>query len=510
MNVASLADDAYARNGDHDVLWFEGRWYRSTELHRRTLAVAGGLRQLGVQPGDCVVVTMLNCPEVGMTYNAAWRAGAAVVPVLFLLTAEELAHILRDSAAVAVVTTPELLPKVQEAAAQAPALRHVICVGAAADGVVDFESLAAAAAMDEPHDAAADDVAVILYTSGTTGTPKGVLLSHHNLMSMARQAFEAIDLGEGNMGLAALPLSHSYGISTTLASTFRKGTAVMLRWFDAGAALRAIEEHHVTVTALVPTMMVYMLDHPEAATRDTSSLRWVISGGAALPVEVQREFEARFNCTVLQGYGLSESSAQCSITPLDAPRLGSVGRPVPGVEVRIVDDNDNEVPRGDVGEIAIRGDNIMLGYRNMPAETAETVHNGWLHSGDMGRLDEDGYLYVVDRKKDLIIRGGFNILPRDVEEVLHEHPAVAQAAVIGVPDRRMGEQVRAYVVLKSGASASVEELMAFCRERLAAYKTPSSVEIRDSLPVSAIGKVLRRALRDEALAESDAATATPG
>ena len=507
MNVASLGDDAFARNGDYPVLWFEGRWYGSGELHAATRNAATGLRRLGVQPGDRIVVTMLNCPEVGITYGAAWRAGAVVIPVLFLLTADELAHILRDSESAAVVTTPELLPKVQQAAAQAPSVRHVICVGGdpGADGVVDFASLDAGEPMDQPYDAEPDDVAVILYTSGTTGRPKGVLLSHHNLVSMAQNAHAATDLGDGNVGLAALPLSHSYGISTTLGSTFTKGTGVMLRWFDAGEALRLIEEMKVTVTALVPTMMVYMLDHPDAATRDLSSLRWVISGGAALPAEVQREFEERFGCTVLQGYGLSESSAQCAVNPRDATRIGSVGRPVPGVEVRIVDDSGAELPRGDIGEIVMRGPNVMLGYRNMPEETAAVLGgDGWLHSGDMGRMDEDGYLYVVDRKKDLIIRGGFNILPRDVEEVLHEHPAVAQAAVIGVPDRRMGEQVRAYVVLKSGAAATPDELMAFSRERLAAYKTPSSVEVLPSLPVNAIGKVLRRELREMVTASTTA------
>jgi long-chain acyl-CoA synthetase len=500
VNVASLADDAFARNGDYPSLWFEGRWYTSGEMHAATAAAAAGLRDLGVRPGDRVVVTMLNCPEVGITYNAAWRAGAAVVPVLFLLTAEELAHILRDAEAAAVVTTPELLPKVQEAVAQAASVRHVICVGGtgdmAAPGVVDFASLTAASPLPAPHDAAPSDVAVILYTSGTTGRPKGVLLSHHNLVSMAGNAHAATDLGDGNVGLAALPLSHSYGISATLGSSFTKGTAAMLRWFDAGESLRLIEEFRVTVTAFVPTMMVYLLDHPDAATRDASSLRWVISGGAALPVEVQREFEARFGCTVLQGYGLSESSAQCAINRKEAPRLGSVGTPVPGVEVRIVDDDGNDVAPGELGEIVMRGPNVMLGYRNMPQETAEVLRDGWLHSGDVGRMDADGYLYVVERKKDLIIRGGFNILPRDVEEVLHEHPAVANAAVIGVPDRRMGEQVRAYVALKSGATATPEELMAFCRERLAAFKTPSSVELLPALPLNAIGKVLKRQLRD--------------
>jgi len=504
MNVASLSEAAAERFGDYRALWFEGRWYSSGELHRSTQVLSGGLRHLGVTPGDRVVVSMMNCPEVGVTYGGLWRAGAAVVPVLFLLTAEELRHILRDSGAVAVVTTPELLAKVREAAGDVAGVRHIIVVdGATSPDMreVNFAEVASGSPDPAIHDAAPDDVAVVFYTSGTTGNPKGVLLSHANLLAMAENAQATHSFGDGQVGLACLPLAHAYGISAALASSYTRGTGVMMRWFDAGEALRLIEEFRVTITALVPTMMVFLLAHPEAATRDTSSLAHVISGGAALPLEVQRDFEKHFGCTVLQGYGLSESAAQCSMNTPDANRTGSVGRPVHGVEVAIVGEDGRRLPAGELGEIVIRGDNVMLGYHRMGLESAQAVSEGWLHTGDVGRLDEDGFLYVVDRKKDLIIRGGFNILPRDVEEVLHQHPAVAQAAVIGVPDPAMGEHVRAYVVL-NGTAASPDELLAFCRGRLAAYKCPSSLVVAPSLPINAIGKVLKKELRAQLAAES--------
>ncbi|HXA29773.1 MAG TPA: AMP-binding protein [Candidatus Angelobacter sp.] len=496
INIADLFDDGLRRNGDHPALWFEGRWSSSAELNRAGHGLAGGLRGLGIAPGDRVLVTMMNCPEVGTSYLGTWTAGGVVVPVLFLLTADELRHIATDSGAVAAITTPELLPKVREVAAAVPSLRRVICVGGG-EGAVDFESLCAAPPVDVPHDAGADDAAVILYTSGTTGVPKGVELSHSNLRAMAENAHQAWDPGDDQVGLGTLPLSHVYGLSTTLAGTFRRGRGVLLRWFDPAAVLQLIEEHRVTITALVPAMMVALLDHPDRASRDVSSLRYVISGAAPLPLELLHRFESAFGCTVLQGYGLSESTAQCALNTPEHNRPGSVGRPLPGVEVAIADRDGTVLSPGSDGEILIRGANIMHGYHGMPAETARTVVDGWLHTGDVGRVDADGYLYVLDRSKDLIIRGGFNIIPRDVEEVLNAHPAVAQAAVIGLPDERLGEVVHADVVLSPGASVSDAELIAHCREKLASYKCPQSIHVVATLPMNSSFKVLKRQLREQ-------------
>jgi long-chain acyl-CoA synthetase len=500
INIADLFDDGLRRNGDHPALWFEGRWSSSAELNRAGHGLAGGLQRLGIAPGDKVLVTMMNCPEVGTGYLGIWTAGAVVVPVLFLLTADELRHIAEDSGAVAAITTPELLPKVREVANAVPSLRHVICVGASDDATVDFAGLTTAPPVETPHAASAADAAVILYTSGTTGKPKGVVLGHENLRAMAENAHAAWDPGEDQIGLGTLPLSHVYGLSTTLAGTFRRSRGVLLRWFDTAAVLQLIEEHRVTITALVPAMMVALLDHPDRATRDTSSLRWVISGAAPLPLELLRRFEDAFGCTVLQGYGLSESTAQCALNTPDHNRPGSVGRPLPGVEVQIVDRDGKRLPAGEDGEILIRGANIMRGYHGLADETARTVVDGWLHTGDVGHVDADGYLSVLDRSKDLIIRGGFNIIPRDVEEVLAAHPAVLQAAVIGLPDERLGEVVHADVILNSGATATDAELIAHCKAKLASYKCPQSIDIVAALPMNSTGKVLKRQLREQHLA----------
>jgi long-chain acyl-CoA synthetase len=369
--------------------------------------------------------------------------------------------------------------------------------GGGGAGAADFTELTAAPPVDTPHDAGPDDAAVILYTSGTTGKPKGVVLAHSNLRAMAENAHAAWDFGDDQVGLGTLPLSHVYGLSTTLAGTFRRSRGVLLRWFDPAQVLQLIEEHRVTITALVPAMMVALLDHPDLPRRDMSSLRWVISGAAPLPLDLLRRFEDAFDCTVLQGYGLSESTAQCAVNTPEHNRPGSVGRPLPGVDVRIAGRDGAKLPPGEDGEILIRGANVMHGYYGMPDETARTVVDGWLHTGDVGHLDADGYLYVLDRSKDLIIRGGFNIIPRDVEEVLNAHPAVAQAAVIGLPDERLGEVVHADVVLAGGMQASEAELIAHCREKLASYKCPQSVHIVTALPMNSSFKVLKRQLREQ-------------
>jgi long-chain acyl-CoA synthetase len=346
-----------------------------------------------------------------------------------------------------------------------------------------------------------DDTAVILYTSGTTGRPKGVMLSHRNLVANAvsgrgvggdedPQAAES----QGETHLAILPLAHAFGLVASNVAYLNGARIVMLPRFDTTAVFSAIERYRVSGFAGVPAMFVALLHSPDADKYDTSSLQYCVSGSAPLPVAVLEAFEKKFGCRILEGYGLSEATAALTGHNREMPRKpGSVGRPLPGVEIRIVDENDQDVPVGEVGEIIARGPNIMQQYYNLPEETAAAMRNGWLHTGDMGRMDEDGYIYVVERKKDLIIRGGFNIYPRDVEEVLNRHPAVIESAVVGIPSERMGEEVKAFVVTREPVDA--ETLKAFCREYLANYKTPSEIEFVDSLPRNLVGKIDKKELR---------------
>jgi long-chain acyl-CoA synthetase len=343
-----------------------------------------------------------------------------------------------------------------------------------------------------PHE---NDTAVILYTSGTTGRPKGVMLSHRNLVANAISGRgPEYEQRNDETHLAILPLAHAFGIVVLNVLYLSGVKQVMHPRFDPHAVLSAIERHHITAFAGVPAMFVALLYTPDADKYDTNSLQYCVSGSAPLPVNILEGFEQKFGCTIREGYGLSEGSAALTGHGVDMERrTGSVGKPMENVEIQVVDEHDNPVPTGEVGEVVARGPNVMLGYYNMPDETKEALRNGWLHTGDMGRFDEDGYLYIVERKKDLIIRGGFNIYPRDIEEVLTAHPAVIEAAVVGVPSERMGEEVKAFVVTRSDIPA--EELMAYSREKLANYKTPSQIEFVNALPRNAIGKIDKKELR---------------
>src|SRR5215469_5667904 len=451
-NLAALAEAAFHRLGDYESLVFEGQTYRSGELFDRASRVGSGLVKLGVSPGERVVVLMANCPEVGITYSAIWRAGAVVTPVVFLVSPHELQHILADSAAVAVVTTPELLATVTAAAAGAPQLRHVIVVGGEAGALpehvrgVDFAELESAPAGGiVPVDD--DDLAALMYTGGTTGRAKGVMLSHRNLYYCSRSSHEA---------------SQAEGITR----------------------------------ALTPAMIQMLLAQPLEDT-DLSSLRYVNCGAAPLAPETREQWERRVpGSEILEGYGCTESGAVISVNPPGGSRPGSCGRPIPGYQVSIRDNDDADVPVGTDGEICVRSDGVMAGYWNSPVETSATLLGGWLHTGDIGRLDTDGYLYVVDRKKDLIIRGGFNVFPRDVEDVLLQHPAVAMAGVVGRPDERLGEEIVAFVSLRPGGEATPAEITEFARERLAAHKYPRDVTILDAVPLTSVGKLDRKSLRN--------------
>jgi long-chain acyl-CoA synthetase len=347
---------------------------------------------------------------------------------------------------------------------------------------------------EEVADRVGDDTAVILYTSGTTGRPKGAELTHDNLRSNVSAAVGLFDLGVGDVIFGGLPLFHSFGQTCTMNAAICCGaTVTLLPRFDPGKALEILQRDRCTIFEGVPTMYGALLNHPDRASYDVSSLRCCASGGASLPVEVLRGFEECFGCKVLEGYGLSETSPVASFNHPDRERkAGSIGTPIAGVEMKLVDDDGNEVEQGEIGEILIKGHNVMKGYFRQPEATAEAIKDGWFASGDMAKVDEDGYFFIVDRKKDMIIRGGYNVYPREVEEVLYEHPAVREAAVVGVPHAELGEEVGAAVTLKDGADVDVDELRAFVKEQVAAYKYPRMIWLVDELPKGPTGKILKR------------------
>jgi long-chain acyl-CoA synthetase len=494
----------------------EVREYTNVEVAREAIQLAQGLRSLGIGKGDRVIVMMINSPEVIIAYQAIARTGAIIIPVMPLLKGPEVHYIAENSAAKAVITSAILLPLLSSALADVPTMQHIIATGIetgeghaqggqftvhAYKDVVAKGSAYADRYLEDLDDVALtpDDTAVILYTSGTTGNPKGVVLTHRNVVSNAASGRENIageeaSSQEREVQLAVLPLAHAYGLVATNVGYLSGGKAILHPRFDTTAVLSAIERHHVGAFAGVPAMFVALLFTPDADKYDTSSLRYCVSGSAPLPLAVLEGFEQKFNCMILEGYGLSEASAVLTSHGQGMPRkAGSVGKPLPDVELLIVDENDQPVPVGEVGEIIARGPNIMKEYYNMPEQTQEALRDGWLRTGDMGRFDEDGYVYIVERKKDLIIRGGFNIYPRDVEEVLNRHPAVIESAVIGVPSKRMGEEVKAFVVTRADVDA--ETLKAYCREWLANYKTPSEIEFVNSLPRNAVGKIDKKELR---------------
>ncbi len=495
-NLAKLAEEAFQRNGDHPALYFEGSWHSSGEMRDRTLRLAAGLQQLGIEPGDRVVVMMTNCPEVPIIYGALWRVGAVITPALFLLSAEDLRHILEDSGARAIVTTSDIIATVQAATEGVDALRWVLSTEGDQDRVVGLTSLEAA----EPRDIVArddSDLAALMYTGGTTGRAKGVMISHENLWHAGKAGHDASYVAGIVRVAVPLPLAHSYGLLVTAAGlhAVEPGVAILQRWFDGPNLLELMQEHKVQAAAVVPSMLQMLLALP-LEDFDLSSLQYVTSGASPLAPEVVHEFERRVpSAQIREGYGLTETTALISTNPWGGRKLGSVGPPVPRCEVRIVEDEDNDVAPGEPGEIVCRSKMVMVGYWQSDPATDESMKGGWFHTGDIGRVDEDGYVWIMDRKKDLIIRGGFNVYPRDVEDVLLQHPAVSLAGVVGKPDSVRGEEVVAFVQLNAGQEVEPEELVDFARSKLGKYKYPREVYVIDSIPLTPVFKIDRKQLR---------------
>jgi long-chain acyl-CoA synthetase len=461
------------------------------EFDAAAARMATFLERAGIEPGDRVGIMLPNIPAFAVVYYATMRRGAIAVPMNPLLKDREVEYYLSNTGAKALFATPAFGDAATNGAAAAGAQTWLV------DDVTLAELAADLPQQTGPVERDDSDTAVVLHTSGTTGKPKGAELTHGGLRRNADVAVRTLTkIGPDDVVMGCLPLFHVFGLTCGLNAAVTVGaTLTLIPRFDAAKVMQVIERDGVTVFEGVPTMYSALLgvahDFPASAT---ASLRVCVSGGAALPVQVLTDFQNALGCTVLEGYGLSETSpAACFNHPDRERKPGSIGTPIEGVEMRIVDANGDEVSRGESGEIQIRGHNVMKGYWNLPDATAEAISpEGWFSTGDIGRVDDDGYFYVVDRKKQMIIRGGLNIYPREIEEVLYEHPAVAEACVVGIPDDSLGEEVGAAVVLKDGADAEPEELRDFVKQRVAAYKYPRRVWLVDALPKGPTGKILRR------------------
>jgi long-chain acyl-CoA synthetase len=498
MNVAHNLERAVRYVPDKPAILFEGQQISYRQLEEAVNRTARGLAALGVQMGDRVALFLPNIPAFAIAYLAVQKLGTVAVSVNVMLTTGELDYVLADSGAKAIFTTEALWPALEPLVAQRlPRDRVVICEG-------EVGGVAALPALGGSHPAEfkargmdRDAPAAILYTSGTTGRQKGAVLSHGNVVSNLFTVNRYMRMAPSDRMLITLPLFHVAAQNVMMNSGLNAAaTLVLHRRFDAQRCAAAIEEHQVTLMMGVPTIYIALLNagvRPEALR----SVRLFKSAAATMPVEIARRWQETHGTTVYEGYGLTETSPAATFNHEYEYRAGSVGTPVDMVEMRVVNAEDREVPPGTWGEVVFKGPNVMLGYWNRPAETAEVMRNGWLHTGDVGYLDEDGYLYLVDRVKDMINSAGFKIWPREVEEVLYQHPAIRECAVAGVPDPLTGEIGKAYIVLRDGAKTTEQELDAYCRGRLATYKVPRAFTFVDQLPKTAAGKVLKRVLREQ-------------
>lgn len=512
LNLGALLANSAGKHPHTIALIENSRQFRYAEVDLLARRVAGAFHELNVGNGDHVALLSPNCSAFTISYYGILYAGASVVSLNTLQSADELTFQLTNSEAITLIVHSDCQATGLIAFSRVPTCKHLILIDfgdctTANSGAISFEQLVTGAAEAEVFPTMPDDTAVIQYTSGTTGIPKGAELSHFNLYYNAQYISERgfslwpdrINiLGPGHVGLAALPLYHTFG-QTNIQNgmLFGGGAITYLKRFSSAEAMQVIARDRVTFFPAVPTMYFALLHDEVNSKANLSSLQFCVSGGAPLPIEVKRQFETRFNVAIQEGYGLTETSPLAAMQKLDETnKAGTIGKPIDGVEFRIVDDQGHVLPDGERGELLIRGPNVMKGYFKQPQATAEVLTNGWFHSGDIASIDSEGDISIVDRKKDMILRGGYNVYPREIEEVLYTHPAIKEAAVIGVADDRYGEEVKAIVSLKADRHAAPDELVDYCKQYVAAYKYPRIIEIRDELPKGPTGKLLKRALRE--------------
>ncbi len=497
MNVGRLIKDNVSDFGEYPLLTFEGKEYSNIEIDRWSNKVGNALKSLGVKRGDRVVIQLPNCPEVVVSFIGIFKIGAVVIPLSFLYTAEETAYIYQDSGPVVVISAAEFMEKVSTGKAAAPSIKQVISVDEAPDTLLFKDIVDKSSDKLEMENTADDELAALLYTAGTTGKPKGVMLAHQALYANAEGQAETLKgpVMHGDVMLSSLPLSHAYGMATMGAFLYGGNRWILVRWFDTGRIFEAIQKHKVKLTTQVPTMYVMQNLDPEPKKYDLSSMKYWISGSAPLNEETRKEFESRYPGKVYQGWGLTEATANNCCCPFDRPyKPGSIGKPLNG-KMRVADENGKPLKVGEVGELVVGGPVVMQGYWNKPEETKEALQGEWLRTGDMGYMDEDGYFFIVERKKDMIIKAGENIFPREIETVIYQHSKVSEAAVVGVADQKYGEELKAFVVLKPGEKATEQEVIDFCGGKLSRFKTPKYVQFLDSLPKNPVGKILYKELR---------------
>ncbi|MFC0274587.1 fatty acid--CoA ligase family protein [Metabacillus herbersteinensis] len=495
---------------------FEGQETSYAQLEGAINQFASGLKELGVKKGDHVGVLLGNTPYFVISLYGVLRAGATVIPINPIYTPDEIGYILNNGDVKTVITLDLLVPLFEKMNAHLPKVESVIVCDTPpteAKQNVDVTTLSVysklkpfttvlslGSAIFEGPELADDDTAVILYTSGTTGKPKGAMLTHKNLYSNAIDTGEYLKMNDTDKVVATLPMFHVFCLTVSLNAPLMSGaTLLIVPRFTPGEIFKLVKDNEATVFAGVPTMYNFLLQFEGANPDELKSLRLCISGGASMPVALLKGFEQKFKVVISEGYGLSEASPVTCFNPLDRPRkAGSIGTNIVNVENKVVNELGEEVPPNQVGELIVKGPNVMKGYYKMPEETAHTIRDGWLYTGDLARVDEEGYIFIVDRKKDLIIVGGYNVYPREVEEVLYNHEDVVEVAVVGVPDLNFGEGVKCFVVSKK-ADLTEETLLEYCKEHLAKYKVPSSIEFLNELPKNTTGKILRRALKGQVL-----------
>ena len=504
FNLATILTESALAAPDAPACRFAGTTTTYAELDEQSGRVAAGFRSAGLSPGQVVALQLPNIQPFLSAYFGALKAGLVVLPLNPLLMAPEVEYHLTDSAAAMLIGFEGIHAEAVKACETTGVPLYLLSMGSGPlpEGTRSALELFSPAPLDEPGGdvtpRSPDDTAVLVYTSGTTGKPKGAELTHFQLYMNSTVAGGLFGVRSDDVVLAVLPFFHVFGLSSVVNVFIRQGGCLsILPRFAPGAVLDAIEADRCTVIGGVPTML-HALAQQDVTGRDLSALRVAVSGGASLPEDIMRTFEDKFGIEVLEGYGMTETASSCSFNRPGDRKVLSIGKPMWGVRMRVADAQGRPLPPGreHVGEILIRGHNVMKGYLGRPEATAETLRDGWLHSGDLGFVDEDGFYFIVDRAKDLVIRGGYNVYPREIEEVLYAHPAILEAAVIGKPDQRLGEEVVAVVALRPGESATAEEIIGYTRERLAAYKYPREIRFMAELPKGPSGKILKTALRD--------------